>query len=61
MVAEEFAVIGGEDDDPRVNGGAAARDEGTDERGEPGAEVFDESEVAGLDGAQVDGVAVSRT
>ena len=49
MVAEEFAVIGREDDDPRAAGGAAVGGEGGDERGELGVEVFDEVEVAGSD------------
>ena len=49
VVAEEFAVIEGADDNPRATGGATARGEGGDERGELGVEVFDEVEVAGSD------------
>ena len=52
VVAEKFAVIGGEDDNPRAAGGAAAGGEGGDERGELCVEVFDEAEVAGLGSAK---------
>jgi hypothetical protein len=52
VIAEEFAVIGGEDDDPRAAGLFAARGEVGDERRELGVEVFDEAEVAGLGGVQ---------
>ena len=52
MVAEQFTVISGENDDPWATGGAAAGGEGGDERGELGVEVCDEAEVAGLGSAE---------